>query len=176
LISAAAQKTWRGTQSALHGDGAATSSIRSGSSPGHGTRGSSIATQADSLLSRRGFLKASAGVAASVPALGRGDNVLAQGADRAAAQTQHAPLVIARQGSFAVGGTVLTTPGVFNPFVNGGPGQTLHGDHLYTQFQVPMNPRKLPLVMWHGGGQMGKTWESTTDGREGFQSIFLRRD
>src|SRR6266478_7041441 len=30
--------------------------------------------------------------------------------------------------------------------------------------------------MWHGGGQMGKTWESTTDGREGYQSIFLRRD
>ncbi|WP_244406209.1 alpha/beta hydrolase [Methylocella silvestris] len=30
--------------------------------------------------------------------------------------------------------------------------------------------------MWHGGGQSGKTWESTTDGREGYQSIFLRRN
>jgi hypothetical protein len=30
--------------------------------------------------------------------------------------------------------------------------------------------------MWHGGGQSGKTWESTVDGREGYQSIFLRRD
>ena len=30
--------------------------------------------------------------------------------------------------------------------------------------------------MWHGGGQSGKTWESTIDGREGYQSIFLRRD
>jgi hypothetical protein len=29
--------------------------------------------------------------------------------------------------------------------------------------------------MWHGGGQSAKTWEQTPDGREGFQSIFLRR-
>jgi hypothetical protein len=70
---------------------------------------------------------------------------------------------------------VLQSPGTFDPFINGGPGQTLHGDHVYTQFQVPLNPRALPLVMWHGGGQMGKTWEATPDGREGYQSIFLRR-
>ena len=29
--------------------------------------------------------------------------------------------------------------------------------------------------MWHGYGQFSKTWETTPDGREGFQSIFLRR-
>jgi hypothetical protein len=29
--------------------------------------------------------------------------------------------------------------------------------------------------MWHGFGQFSKTWESTPDGREGFQNIFLRR-
>jgi hypothetical protein len=29
--------------------------------------------------------------------------------------------------------------------------------------------------MWHGGGQFSKTWESTPDGREGFQTLFLRR-
>jgi len=29
--------------------------------------------------------------------------------------------------------------------------------------------------MWHGFGQFGKTWETTADGREGFQTIFLRR-
>lgn len=77
------------------------------------------------------------------------------------------PLIIARRGSFAAGGTVLTSPGTFDPTITGGPGQTLHGDHVYCQFEVPMRPRTLPLVMWHGSGQMGKTWESTTDGREG---------
>jgi pimeloyl-ACP methyl ester carboxylesterase len=29
--------------------------------------------------------------------------------------------------------------------------------------------------MWHGHGQSAKTWETTPDGREGFQNIFLRR-
>jgi hypothetical protein len=29
--------------------------------------------------------------------------------------------------------------------------------------------------MWHGIGQFSKTWETTPDGREGFQNIFLRR-
>lgn len=30
------------------------------------------------------------------------------------------------------------------------------------------------LVFWHGFGQFSKTWESTPDGREGFQTLFLR--
>lgn len=30
-------------------------------------------------------------------------------------------------------------------------------------------------MFWHGYGQSAKTWETTPDGREGFQSIFLRR-
>ena len=29
--------------------------------------------------------------------------------------------------------------------------------------------------MWHGAGQFSKSWETTPDGREGFQNIFLRR-
>jgi len=38
-----------------------------------------------------------------------------------------------------------------------------------------VNARALPLVFWHGHGQSAKTWETTPDGREGFQTIFLRR-
>jgi hypothetical protein len=89
---------------------------------------------------------------------------------------KQSPVVIAEQGSFAVGGNVLQSPGVFSPnvFISTA-GGTLHGDHAYVQFQIPPNARNLPLVMWHGGGQMAKTWESTPDGREGFQTIFLRR-
>jgi pimeloyl-ACP methyl ester carboxylesterase len=93
------------------------------------------------------------------------------------------PLVIQEQGSFAIGGTVVTAPGTFDPIKQGafnpaGPdprGQTLHGDHAYVFYQVPVNSRGLPLVFWHGHGQSGKTWETTPDGREGFQAIFLRR-
>jgi len=54
-------------------------------------------------------------------------------------------------------------------------GQTFHGDHAYAFYQVPVNARKYPIIMWHGAGQFSKSWETTADGREGFQNIFLRR-
>jgi hypothetical protein len=96
--------------------------------------------------------------------------VLAQQANKAK------PLVIQEQGSFTVGGSVATAPGTFDPLKPLVPaGQTFHGDHLYAFYQVPVNPRKLPIVMWHGAGQFSKTWETTPDGREGFQTLFLRR-
>jgi hypothetical protein len=92
-------------------------------------------------------------------------------------------LTIQEQGSFAVGGTVITNPGTFDPIKHGAfnpanqpsEGQTLHGDHAYVFYQIPVKARKLPLVFWHGHGQSAKTWETTPDGREGYQNIFLRR-
>lgn len=93
-----------------------------------------------------------------------------------AAQSAAPPLMIREQGSFAVGGTVRTEPGTFNPQKPvEAAGQSYHGDHAYVFYQVPVKAKKLPLVMWHGAGQFSKTWESTPDGREGFQNIFLRR-
>lgn len=74
-------------------------------------------------------------------------------------------LHIAGQGSFAVGGTVLTDS----------LGHTFHGDHAYVFYQKPVNARKYPLVFAHGVGQFSKTWETTPDGRDGFQNIFLRK-
>ena len=85
------------------------------------------------------------------------------------------PILIEKQGSFAVGGTVITNPGTFDPYNPTPEGQTFHGDHAYIFYQVPVKARKYPLVMWHGIGQFSKTWETTPDGREGFQNIFLRR-
>src|ERR1051326_5918451 len=85
------------------------------------------------------------------------------------------PLMIQEQGSFAVGGTVVTSPGTFDATNRSPAGQTLHGDHAYVFYQIPVRARRLPLVLWHGIGQFSKTWETTPDGREGFQNIFLRR-
>lgn len=84
-------------------------------------------------------------------------------------------LVIKEQGSFAVGGSIITNPGTFDPYTRTPEGQTYHGDHAYIFYQIPDNARKLPLIFWHGIGQFSKTWETTPDGREGFQNIFLRR-
>jgi hypothetical protein len=90
--------------------------------------------------------------------------------------------MIQEQGSFAVGGTVVTAPGTFDPIAQGAfnptpdpKGQTLHGDHAYVFYQKPVNARALPLVYWHGHGQSAKPWETTPEGRDGFQTIFLRR-
>lgn len=85
------------------------------------------------------------------------------------------PIVIREQGSFAVGGRVITNPGTFDQYNQTPAGQTFHGDHAYVFYQIPVKARKYPLVMWHGIGQFSKTWETTPDGREGYQNIFLRR-
>jgi hypothetical protein len=85
------------------------------------------------------------------------------------------PLLIERQGSFYYGGRVLETPGTHddaNIFDNRG--ELFVEDAGYAFFQIPPNARRLPIVMWHGGGQTGKTFEDFED-RENFQSIFLRR-
>lgn len=87
---------------------------------------------------------------------------------------QKKPIVIEDQGSFAVGGTMKSNPGTFDAIKRTPEGQTFHGDHAYIFYQIPVDARKYPLVMWHGIGQFSKTWETTPDGREGYQNIFLR--
>jgi len=85
-------------------------------------------------------------------------------------------LIIKEQGSFAVGGTKFSAEGTFDLAQPLKPdGQTFHGDHAYVFYQVPQEARKYPMVFLHGAGQSKKTWETTPDGREGFQNIFLRR-
>lgn len=69
-----------------------------------------------------------------------------------------------------------TAPGTFDPKMPDKPaGQTFHGDHLYAFYQIPVRARRLPIIFWHGTAQSAKTWETTPDGREGFQNLFLRR-
>ena len=86
-----------------------------------------------------------------------------------------APIIVQEQGSFLVGGTMATSPGKFDPYKPTSDGQTYRGDHAYVFYQVPPKARKFPLILWHGFGQFSKTWETTPDGREGYQNIFLRR-
>jgi pimeloyl-ACP methyl ester carboxylesterase len=84
-------------------------------------------------------------------------------------------LTIQEQGSFAVGGTVRTTAGTYDNNNPTAAGQTLHGDHLYAFYQIPQKAKPLPIVMLHGAFQSARSWETTSDGREGFQTLFLRR-
>lgn len=83
------------------------------------------------------------------------------------------PLSIARQGSFAVGGTVLQHPGKYDNsrFVGFGTpveeGQSYHADHAVVDFQIPAGAYRIPLVFVHGYGQSGRCWQTTpTDARD----------
>jgi hypothetical protein len=91
--------------------------------------------------------------------------VLATGyvASQGQRQGASAPITIQKQGSFAVGGKVLGDPVK----------RSLHCDHGYVDYQIPANPRRINLVMWHSAA--ATAWLNRWDGGEGFQSIFLRR-
>ncbi|WDA70055.1 alpha/beta hydrolase [Lactococcus lactis] len=87
-----------------------------------------------------------------------------------------ANLEIKTQGSFVAGGKTITAPGQFEfDDAMGTAGQTRHGDHAYVEYQVPENLNKYPLVFLHGAGQSAAGFQTTPDGREGFNNIFLRK-
>ncbi|WP_025146805.1 alpha/beta hydrolase [Pedobacter jeongneungensis] len=88
------------------------------------------------------------------------------------------PLIIAAQGTFSAGGTVVKSEGVFDPLkpwnVQQG-GQTRHGDHADVFYQIPQKAKRNSMVFLHGYGQTRRSWQTTADGREGFSDLFLRK-
>ena len=86
------------------------------------------------------------------------------------------PIVLETQGSFAIGGTAGKHDGTYSDQHFLEPqGQKAYGDHAYVFYQIPAQAKKYPIVFQHGGAQSKRTWETTPDGREGFQNIFLRK-
>lgn len=92
-------------------------------------------------------------------------------------------LSIKEMGSFHVGGrehtvsgkpvkTVTFTPGGAPATVD--PNGVYQVEQMYVQYFVPTHGRgKLPLLLWHGGGLTGVTYETTPDGRPGWLNYFL---
>lgn len=94
----------------------------------------------------------------------------------ACAQMGKDNITLAEQGSFTVGGSYVTAPGTFRQENFTAPdGQRAYGDFAYVKFQTPVNARKYPLVFQHGGAQSSRTWEMTVDGRDGFDTLFVRK-
>lgn len=75
-----------------------------------------------------------------------------------------APLPVKSQGSFFIGGHKLQSAD----------GSWFWVDQMYVQYQIPTGNPKTPVVLVHGGGGTGSVWESTPDGREGYQSLLIR--
>jgi len=101
------------------------------------------------------------------------------------AQAAEPPLVLSAMGSFHLAGReavvagkpvkeVTLVPGSVPVRVD--PNGTYQVEQLYVHYAIPVPLRgKSPLLLWHGGGLTGVTWESTPDGREGWQQFFLRQ-
>ena len=100
------------------------------------------------------------------------------GAAGTASAAKATPLVIAEQGVFSAGGTVVTSPGTFVPedqWEATGKGQTAHVDHANVLYQRPAKETGRPMVFLHGYGQSRTGWITTPDGREGWAEDFLRK-
>jgi pimeloyl-ACP methyl ester carboxylesterase len=87
-------------------------------------------------------------------------------------------------GSFYVGGRMVRLEGLPKRGRVSTPGGPVHeidpnGEimvgQMYVQYVRLAKPKATtPLLMWHGGGMTGVTWENTPDGRPGWQMFFLR--
>jgi pimeloyl-ACP methyl ester carboxylesterase len=94
-------------------------------------------------------------------------------------------IVLRGMGSFHIGGRIAEVSG--KPVreiqrVPGGPTSKLDPngefmvEQMYVEYFLPRNRKgKYPLLMWHGGGLTGVTYESTPDGREGWMNLFIRK-
>jgi pimeloyl-ACP methyl ester carboxylesterase len=104
----------------------------------------------------------------------------------AASTTARAEDIVLRgMGSFHVGGRIVEISG--KPVrdivrVPGGPSSKLDPngqyqvEQMYAQYFLPRDRKgKVPLLMWHGAGLTGVTYETTPDGREGWLNMFIRK-
>ncbi len=73
-----------------------------------------------------------------------------------------APLTLKRQGNFFVGGAHNANDQIVG--------------QMYVQYWIPQNQeQRFPIILVHGGGQIGAAWSQTPDGREGWAQFFVRR-
>ncbi len=95
-----------------------------------------------------------------------------------------APITLRDMGSFHIGGREVVISGkpvkevVFTP---GGvpakvdPNGVYQAEQMYVQYFLPSQPKgKVPILLWHGGGLTGVSYETTPDGREGWLNYFIK--
>jgi len=51
---------------------------------------------------------------------------------------------------------------------------TITIDQMYVRYQVPVGELGVPITLIHGCCLTGKTWETTPDGRMGWDEYFVR--
>jgi pimeloyl-ACP methyl ester carboxylesterase len=88
--------------------------------------------------------------------------------------TAGGPLVLEKQGSFFVGGREVRSD-TLSTLPQYAPAGTITVDQMYVRYQVPANARRHSVVFIHGCCLTGKTWETTPDGRMGWDEFFIRK-
>src|SRR5262249_13748329 len=91
------------------------------------------------------------------------------------------PMELSDEGTFFVGGRKVHSeyqgaPAFGTAFVvsDGGPG-SITVDQMFVHYRIPKAVSAPPIVMVHGSGHSGVTFETTPDGREGWATYFVRR-
>ena len=97
-------------------------------------------------------------LALGVMLLGLASSVQAQDRGR----SEKSPMVIAKFGNFFVGGSHNANDQMVGA--------------MYVEYVIPQNrTQRYPIILVHGGGQIGAGWSQTLDGREGWTQYFVRR-
>ncbi len=87
-------------------------------------------------------------------------------------QTSAEPLVLKARGSFFVGGRSVEQSAAE---ILLGPDDSVTVDQMYVEYMVPTGRTKVPVVMIHGAGLSGKSYDTTPDGRMGWFEYFVRQ-
>ena len=94
------------------------------------------------------------------------------------------PIALRDMGSFHIGGRwveitgqpikeIVFTPGGVPAKVD--PNGKYQVEQMYVQYFLQQKAKgKLPLLMWHGGGLSGVTYETKPDGKPGWLNSFIR--
>jgi hypothetical protein len=91
-----------------------------------------------------------------------------------ATDTSVPPLRVERQGSFFVGGHDIHSD-TLSSTATRAPSGTVTVDQVYVRYQIPVGATGRPLTLIHGCCLTGKTWETTPDGRMGWDEYFVRK-
>src|SRR5499427_5487734 len=99
---------------------------------------------------------------------------LALGVSAATAASLGGPMELRDEGSFFIGGQVARSSHPSN--AAGFAAGQIMTDQMYVHYRIPKTISAPPIVMVHGSGHTGVTYETTPDGREGWATYFTRKN
>jgi pimeloyl-ACP methyl ester carboxylesterase len=83
------------------------------------------------------------------------------------------PLELQDEGVFYINGHA--TPTNFSGAPPAEAAGNIMTDQMYVQYRIPKSVSGMPVIMVHGSGHTGVTYETTPDGREGWATYFTRK-